>query len=134
MLEVLLAFLHRFFQGRVVGLAPDGALHVVGRVAGVVEVAAKQAAGGPHQLPGNADAVGVKARHVAIAAFVAVKLKLEAFVSGQVVVVGDELNQVAHGGRACGWLPKSSRYPKIRICWLHNGSTMNLHCGPKRVV
>ena len=95
LLKLLLALGYGGFQRRVVGLAPHGPVDVVGCVLGPTQ-AAKQAAGRLQQAARYADGIGLKPRHVAVAALVAVKLELETLVGGQVVVVGNELNQATH--------------------------------------
>lgn len=74
--------------------AAHGARDVVGRIFGPAQPA-KQAACRLKEVARNADGIGLEPRHVPVAALVAVKLELEALVGGKVVVVGNELYQIA---------------------------------------
>lgn len=81
LLEILFAFEYRLFHCLVVRFAANSPLHMIGGIASLMEHAPKQTTRGIEQAPGNADGIGLEARHVAVAAFVAVELELEPFVS-----------------------------------------------------
>src|SRR5687768_12229608 len=70
--------------------AADGALHLVGAVRDSAEDAAEQAAGDLRGRAEQAHLRGLKARHVAVVAFLAVELELVAAIGGEVVVVSGE--------------------------------------------
>jgi hypothetical protein len=79
LLKVLLALGHGGFEGFVVGGAAHGPLNVVSRVFDAAQPA-KEATCRLQQTARNTNGIGLKPRQVAIAALVAVKLELKAFV------------------------------------------------------
>jgi hypothetical protein len=73
---MLLGLLDGGGKSLIVGLAADSALNVISAVARAGEDAAENIAGGAKQIAGNACHRRLKARHEAIAAFVATEAKL----------------------------------------------------------
>src|ERR1019366_2839586 len=98
LVKMLLALDDGLFEGRVVGLAADGPLDLVGRVTGGVEKTAKDASRDPERRLGHSDRRCLKLGHEAVAALVTVELELVPAVAAQVLVVLDELNH-RHAGR-----------------------------------
>src|SRR3989440_3899681 len=92
LVEVRLSLLDRPLQSLVVRLASDGALNLVGGVPGVAEPAAEHVARRAQKRPRGSRYRRLEARHVAVAALVAVELELVALVRRKVVIIIDELN------------------------------------------
>ena len=82
-------------------LAADRALHLVSGVAGRTGPAAEEVARCAQERAGRAERRRLEARHVAVAALVAIELELKASVRGQVVIIPHEL----HERHVCDSLP-----------------------------
>src|SRR2546423_10425672 len=92
LVEVRLSLLDRLLQSLVVRLAPDASLNLVGGVPGVAEPAAEHVARRAQKRSRGSRYRRLEARHVAVAALVAVELELVALVRRKVVIIIDELN------------------------------------------
>src|SRR5581483_5718033 len=90
--EIAFGLFDRFFERRVVRLAASGALNLVSAVAGVRKDAAEQIAGSAQQSARRPGQRRLKARHIAVAAFVTVKLELEAPICRQIIIICRESN------------------------------------------
>jgi hypothetical protein len=92
-MKVLLAFVNGLLQRVVVALAADRALYLVGGIASRTGPTAEEVSGGAQERPGCADDGGLKTREVAVAAFVAVELKLITLIRRKVFVIVYELDE-----------------------------------------
>ena len=94
--EVWFQLFHRRGKSVVVGLFPGGRAHALGQVGGLTEDPAEQAVGGVHHVGHRAGDRGLEAGAITACAAVAVELKLETLVGGEVGIVASELDFIGH--------------------------------------
>jgi hypothetical protein len=92
-MKVLLALFDSLLQSVIVALAADGALNLVGGIASRTGPASEEVSGGAQERASRADDRGLKTREIAVAAFVAVELKLITLIRRKVFVVVYELDE-----------------------------------------
>jgi hypothetical protein len=79
-------------QSGVVLHSPDSPLHLVGRMARLIEHSTKEARCAPQQAPDHAHRVGSEGGHIAVTATIAMKFELEAHICRKILVILGKFN------------------------------------------
>ncbi len=93
LVKVLFGFFDGDGKSVIVGFAANGALNVVGAIACVGKNSAENVACRAQQIACNSGHRRLKARHVTVSAFVAMKLELVPAICGKIVVIGRKSNE-----------------------------------------